>query len=161
MKRMLLAVLMIIVFSTAAFTKDVVAKGETHSALGDYKIEKASDPFKLNGEECKSFIISYENTPFEVTVVIRKDKNCRKYFVFSDKLSVQYVCKEQYFGVEKLDRSLKSEGYATSDSDMNKTEYFHQKILCSGNNGEIENTQLIAAYFPMLLKNTNDIISSR
>ncbi len=53
----------------------------------------------------------------EVTVVVCKERKCKKYVVLSDKLSVQYVCNANYFGVERLDKSLEKEGYKTSDDE--------------------------------------------
>jgi hypothetical protein len=78
----------------------------------------------------------------------------RKYLVLSDKLSVQYVCNANSFGVEKIDTSFQKEGYNTSDSNLNRNEYFQQKILVPGRIGEKEAITLIASYFPLLL-NTN------
>jgi hypothetical protein len=88
----------------------------------------------------------------EVQVVVRKDKKCKNYIVLSDKLSVQYVCNGDYFGVQKLENSLKKDGYATSDEALNRSEYFHQKLIAQGKQDEIEATRLIAAYFPLLIK---------
>ena len=141
MKRMLFAALLIIAISSTALARDFVASGKSFTALGDYKIEKADKPFTMNGEELRTYIIS-------------KGKNCQNYLVLSDKLSVQYVCNEYYFGVEKLDKSTIKGGYATSDDALNRSEYFRQKLICHGKNGEILNTQLIASYFPVLIKDT-------
>jgi len=154
MKRMLFAALLIIAISSTALARDFVASGKSFTALGDYKIEKADKPFTMNGEELRTYIISYQNSPMKVTVVISKGKNCQNYLVLSDKLSVQYVCNEYYFGVEKLDKSTIKGGYATSDDALNRSEYFRQKLICHGKNGEILNTQLIASYFPVLIKDT-------
>jgi hypothetical protein len=159
MKKFYFAVLLLVAFSSASFSREFVTGGKTHSALGDYKIEIADNPVTINGEEFKAFVISYQNTPMEVTVVIKKDKKCKKYIVLSDKLSVQYVCNANYFGVEKLDKSLEKEGYASSDAVLNRNEYFHQKVLAAGKRGELENTQLIAAYFPMLINDSNNSAS--
>jgi len=161
MKKFYFAALLIVAYSTASFSREFVAGGKTYSALGDYKIEIADNPVTINGERIKTFIISYQNSPMEVTVAIKKDKECKKFIVLSDKLSVQYVCNENYFGVEKLDKSFEKDGYATSDAALNSSEYFHQKVLAPGKRGEIENTQLIAAYFPMLLKETNKTLATR
>ncbi|MEI6050729.1 MAG: hypothetical protein WCS03_17690 [Bacteroidota bacterium] len=161
MKRMFFAAILIVAFSTASFTREVVAEGKTHSALGDYKIEIADNPVMLNGEELKAFVISYQNSPLEVTVAIRKGEKCKNYIVLSDKLSVQYVCNESYFGVEKLDKSFEKDGYTTSDAALNRSEYFHQKVLAPGKRGEIENAQLIAAYFPMLINSNDEALASR
>jgi hypothetical protein len=97
-------------------------------------------------------VISYQNSPMEVKVAVVNDSNEKKYIVLSDRLSVQYVCKANYFGVERLDKSFEKAGYVTSDDSLNRSEYFHQKVLSSGEGCELDNTRLIAAYFPMLIK---------
>lgn len=161
MKRLFFTALLIVAFSTASFTRELLAEGRTYSALGDYRIEIANDPVIINGEEFKAFVISYQNSPLEVKVAVRKDHNGKKYIVLSDKLSVQYVCNENYFGVERLDKSFAKDGYSTSDEALNKNEYFHQKVLTSGQGCELDNTRLIAAYFPMLIKNTGDAVTNK
>jgi hypothetical protein len=161
MKRLFFAAVLMIAFCTASFAGKVVAEGKTFTSLGDYTIETADNPTLVKGEECKTFIISYENTPMKVTVAICKDRKCRTYVVLSDKLSVQYVCNENYFGVEKLDKAFEKDGYKTSDAELNRSEYFHQKVITPGKRGELEATQLIAAYFPMLLNTTTEAIASR
>jgi len=94
----------------------------------------------------------------EVTVVVCKERKCRKYIVLSDKLSVQYVCNANYFGVERLDKSLEKEGYRTSDLSLNRVEYFHQKVIGPGQMGELDATRTIAAFFPLLLKTDESMI---
>jgi len=157
MKRILFAALLTIVVSSSAYSRDFVASGQSHSALGDYKIETSDDPVVIDGAQLKTYIISYQNSPLEVKVVIIKGKDCKNYIVLSDKLSVQYVCNESYFGVEKLDKSLAKEGYVTSAEAINRIEYFHQKVIATGNGEEVENAHLIASYFPMLIKGTSEI----
>jgi hypothetical protein len=154
MKKMLFLALLIVAFGSASFAREFVAEGKTYSALGDYRIEKADNPVIINGEEFKAYVISYQNTPMEVTIVVRNGKNCKNYVVLSDKLAVQYVCNENYFGIEKFDNSLVIEGFKPTDAGLNRGEYFHQKKLTSGKRGELENAQLIAAYFPLLLVNS-------
>jgi hypothetical protein len=152
MKKLVFTVLMIAALSTASFSREFVASGKTHTSLGDYKIERADKPVTINGEEFKAFVISYENSPMQVTVVVKKDKKCKNFIVLSDKLSVQYVCNGEYFGVQKLDKDLMPQGYSASDDVLNRGEYFHQKLLSFGVKGDEENTKMIAAYFPMLIK---------
>jgi hypothetical protein len=161
MKRTFLAVVLILTLSAASFAKDTIAEGKTHSALGDYKIEMSDTPVMINGVEFKAFLISYQNTPLEVKVAVKDDGDSKKYYVLSDKLSVQYVCNKNYFGVEKLDKSFEKDGYSTTDANLNRSEYFHQKLLTSGEGCETDNTKLIAAYFPMLINNHSEIIAFR
>jgi hypothetical protein len=161
MKRIILATVLIFILSTASFARKFIAEGKSHTALGNYKIELADNPVPLKGSDCKAYVISYENSPMEVTVVVCKERKCKRYVVLSDKLSVQYVCNANYFGVEKLDNSFEQEGHKTSDSALNRGEYFHQKVLGPGQKPELEATRLIAAYFPMLLNSYDGIIASR
>ena len=160
MKRLFFAAILLVAISCAAISRDVVAKGKTHTDLGKYKIEKTS-PVTINGTEVPTLLISYQNSPLEVKVAVMKDGDCKKYFVLSDKLSVQYVCNENYFGVERLDKSFELEGYNTSDAALNRSEYFHQKVLCSGQTNVLDNTRLIAAYFPMLLNSNADVVAAK
>ncbi|MCU0408106.1 MAG: hypothetical protein MUD02_04070 [Bacteroidales bacterium] len=151
MKRVFFATVMLAALSAATFARELVAEGKTNTSVGDYKIEVADNPVTINGESCKTYVISYKNSPMEVQVAVKKEKGCQKYIVLSDKLSVQYVCNPNYFGVEKLDKSFEKDGLATSDESLNRSEYFHQKVITSGNGCEKDNTMLIAAYFPKLV----------
>jgi hypothetical protein len=161
MKRIFFAAILFIAFTAASFASEFVAEGKTHSALGKYKIEKADNPITINGEELKAFLISYQNSPLVVNVAIKDEGNCKKYFVLSDQLSVQYVCNDHYFGVEKLDKSLADEGFTTPDAVLNRSEYFHQKKLTSGQGPELDNTMLIAAYFPKLFNSNTDLVAAK
>jgi hypothetical protein len=159
MKRMFFAALLFVAFSSVSFSREFVAEGKTYSALGDYKIKLADNPVTINGVQLKAYVISYENSPMEVKVAIMKDKKCKSYIVLSDKLSIKYVCNGDYFGVQKLGKSLEKDGILTSEESLNRSEYFHQRLIAQGKQDEVEATQLIAAYFPMLIK--DDLVSSR
>jgi hypothetical protein len=144
-----------------SFARKFVAEGKTYSALGNYKIELADNSMMLGGSELKTFIISYENSKMEISVAIQKTKDGKRYLVLSDALSVQYVCHGKYFGVELLDESFEKDGFKTSASALNRNEYFHQKAITTGERCELDHTKLIAAYFPLLLNNYENIIASR
>jgi hypothetical protein len=152
MRKVIIAAILTVAFSAASFSNELVTEGKTNTSLGNYKIEIADDPLMINGKEFKTMVISYQNSPLEVKVAVVNDSNEKKYIVLSDRLSVQYVCKANYFGVERLDKSFGKAGYVTSDDSLNRSEYFHQKVLTSGEGCELDNTRLIAAYFPMLIK---------
>jgi hypothetical protein len=159
MKKMFFTALLTVAIGSASFSRELVAEGKTFSALGDYRIEIADDPVIINGKEFKAFVISYQNTPLEVKVAVVKERDCKKYIVLSEKLCLQYVCNASYFGVERLDKSFEKDGYTTSDLYLDRNEYFHQKVLTSGMGCELDNTRLIASYFPMLIKDSNSVAS--
>jgi hypothetical protein len=161
MKRIITSVVLAVLVCTASLAQKLVAEGKSYTALGDYKIETAANPFFVKGEECKAYVISYENSPMKVTIALCRERKCRKYVVISDKLSVQYVCNANYFGVEKLDKAFEQDGYKTSDSALDRSAYFHQKVLSPGRKSEMEATQLIAAFFPLLLNNPNEEVALR
>jgi hypothetical protein len=161
MKKMLFIALLTAACSSAVFAREFVTEGRTNSSLGDYRIEVADNPVILNGDKFTTFVISYQNTPLTIKVAVRKDHEGKKYIVLSDKLCVQYVCNDYYFGVERLDKSFEKEGYATSDMNLDRNEYFHQKVLSSGQGCELDNTRLIAAYFPMLIREKGEAVAAR
>jgi hypothetical protein len=161
MKKLLFAALLTLVISNASFSRELIAEGKTYSALGDYRIEFADNKVTINGDEFKAFVISYQNTPLVVRVAVRNERDCKKYIVLSEKLCVQYVCNAKYFGVERLDKSFAEDGYVTSDMFLDKSEYFHQKVLTSGQGCELDNTRLIASYFPMLIKDSGNTASAK
>jgi hypothetical protein len=161
MKRILLFTTLILSVSLASFARKFVAEGKTFTALGNYKIEIADNPVILQGREMKAFIISYENTNMEVTVAFDKGNKGMTYYVLAPALSVKYVCNANQFGVAKLNNELENDGYRTSDSALNRSEYFHQKVLTTGATCDLENSKLIAAFYPMLINNCENILAER
>ena len=161
MKRIFLVTALIFTISLVSFARKLVSEGQSFTALGNYKIELADKPVMLMGKEMKTFIISYANTNMEVTIAFDKDRRGMTYYVISPALSVKYVCNGTYFGVQKLGSDLEKDGYKTSDSALNRSEYFHQKVLTTGGSCDLENSRLIAAFYPMLVNNTENILASR
>jgi hypothetical protein len=161
MKKVFLTTVLILAVTLAASARKFVAEGKTYSPLGNYKLEIADNPVMLKGKELKAFVISYENTDIEVTVAFEKTKKSMNYYVLSPTLSVKYVCNGDIFGVVKLGKELEKDGYTTSETALNRMEYFHQKVLCTGVKCDLDNSKLIAAYYPMLLNNQENILAAR
>ena len=161
MKRVVFITVLGFALCFSSYAGKFVAAGETYSALGRYTIELDDDYTMLNGTSHKPYVIRFENSDLEARVFVTMEKRCRKYFVLSDALSVQYVSKPRYFGVEKLDPDIWSEGYGTSEKALNKMEYFHQKRITDGTGWKKNKTSLVAAYFPMLLNSQEEVLASR
>ena len=156
MKRIVLTTVIILTVCTASMANRVVAKGQSNSAFGAYKIEEADDHLMFQNKELDQYLITYEKSDLKVVVVLDKQKKCKKYYVLSDKLPVQYECDGTYFGIKKLDKALLSIGFKTSMDNLNKAEFFHQRVLISGMTDTIEHLHLIASYYPGLF---NEIAS--
>jgi len=140
MKKLLFSVILAVVMIISTYAKEVIAGGKTHSAMGDYQITTCDQPCIINGQELKAFSVVYKNSPMEVKIVIQKNKKETTYIVTSEKLSVKYVQNNRYFGI----------GDVINAENLNKDEYFHQKVL-TYRQSEKESLRLIAAYFPYLL----------
>ena len=161
MKRMIFTALLIIALSAASYARKFVAEGKTFTAMGNFKIETADQPFVVNGVALDTYVITYDNSKMSVTVAIDKDKKCRRYLTISDKLSVQYVCYGTHFGIEKIAEKYAKAGLKTSDAALNRSAYFHQKVINQGRNDIVTALKLIGAYFPELINDFENIIASR
>lgn len=161
MKRIFLIAVFAIAVCLGSFARKYVAEGNTYSALGKYTVEIDDNYMTINGLQHKPYVISFENSDLEAKVFVTMERGCRKYYVISDDLSIQYVSTRNYFGVEMLDKALEKEGYRTPDNSLNRSEYFRQKRITSGTSWKRDKTSLIAAYFPMLLNDPENFIASK
>ncbi|MEI7422583.1 MAG: hypothetical protein WCK18_10830 [Prolixibacteraceae bacterium] len=152
MKRITLIALLILTVSMVSMGNNIVAKGQSNTAFGDYKIEKLDDHMVLKGKELDQYMITYEKTNIKVMIVIDKQKKCKKYYVLTDQLPVQYECNGTYFGIKKLDKDLAAKGFTTSLDNLNREEFYHQKVLTSETTVTLDHLQLIASYYPGLFK---------
>lgn len=151
MKRIFLAILVFACMAAVSYGK-IIVKGESNTPFGSYTIEVCDQPMMLAGEEMKCYLISYENSPISVKVFVDKNKKCKNYVVVSDELSVMYTCNDKYFGVNKLDKQYLAAGLSTDDARLDRSDYFHQKVLSQGHTTDFDATVLIASYFPALIK---------
>ena len=150
MKTLILTTVLMLTLSFASSAKTIVAKGESNSAFGNYTIEQLDDHMMLNNKELDKYLITYQNTDLKVVVVMDKQKKCKKYYVLTDQLPVQYECNGTYFGIKKLDKAVTATGFDNASEKMNKQEFFNQRVLISGVTNTVEHLSLIASYYPGL-----------
>jgi hypothetical protein len=129
-----------------------IAEGNTNTPFGKYTIEVSSEPVMLEGEAVTCYRIKYEKSPLTVTVLVDKEKNCKNYIVSSEGLSIMYTCNGAFFGVNLIDPKYNKEGYLTDVKNLDKDNFFHQKLIATGKQEEVAATRLIASYYPFLLK---------
>jgi len=161
MKRIILISALIVSICLSSYGRKFVSAGDSHSPLGKYKIEVDDNYMMINGSQHKPYVISFENTLMEVRVAVTMEKGCRKYYVLSENLSLQYVSNRHYFGVELLDGELEKDGFSNSTVSLDKEEYFHQKALTGGEQWRRDKTPLIAVFYPQLISNTEEILATR
>jgi hypothetical protein len=144
------------------FAKGPVAEGKTYCCLGNYVVDNAIDPIYVDGKALKTFIVSYENSDLTVRIGIdNSDRKCTRFIVLSDELEIQYKCNGTYFGVERLDREYLNDGMSTSDLSLDRSEYFHQKVITPLRQSDIDYVKLISVYFPKLVKDYEKVFAFR
>jgi len=161
MKRIILISGLMVAVCLSSYGRKFVSAGDSHSPLGKYRIEVDDNYMMINGSQHKPYVISFENTSMEVRVAVTMERGCRKYYVLSDNLSLQYVSNRHYFGVQLLDGELEKDGFRTSTASLNRAEYFHQKALTGGEKWRRDKTPLIAVFYPQLISNTEEILATR
>jgi len=152
MKTIFLTAALILMVLMNAMANKTVAKGSSNSSFGKYKIEQLDEHMMLNGKELDKYMITYEKSDLKVVVVLDKQKQCKKYYVLTDQIPVQYECNGLYFGIKKLDKDLLSNGFETSMEKLNREVYFHQKVIASQTTATIDHLELIASFYPELFK---------
>ena len=152
MKRIVLTTALILIISLASFANQLLSQGHSNSQFGDYKIEALDNRMPFKDKELDLYQITYEKNGLTVVVALDKDKKCKKYYVLSDKLPIQYECNGVYFGVKLLDNDLLYNGFPITLDSVNKTEFYSQRVLATGITDTLDHLNLIAAYYPGLYK---------
>lgn len=158
MKRVVFIFVMILFITGYTFAQEqkasgkTVAEGITDTPFGGYRVEIFSEPIIIEGQEVTCYMIKYDKSPVTIKVLVDKEKRCKNYIVISNGLSVMYKCNGQYFGVNRIDEKYSKDGFVTDDTNLDKEEYFHQKLLVHGQQEEVFAASLIACYFPELIK---------
>jgi hypothetical protein len=151
MKRILLLLVLFAGVAAMSYGR-VVLKGESNTPFGSYTIEVCDRPLNLAGEDLKCYLITYENYPDVVKVYVDKDRRCKNYVVTSDELSVMYTCNGEFFGVNKVGKKYHCVGLKTDDAKLDRSNYFHQKVILRGGpTEELDAAMLIASYYPALI----------
>ena len=152
MKRIVLTTALILIISLASFANQLLSQGHSNSQFGDFKIEALDNRMPFKDKELDLYQITYEKNGLTVIVALDKEKKCKKYYVLSEKLPIQYECNGVYFGVKLLDNDLLYNGFPITLDSVNKTEYYSQRVLATGITDTLDHLNLIAAYYPGLYK---------
>jgi len=151
MKRIVLTAALILIISMVSFANQVLFQGHSNSQFGDYKIVALDQQMPFRDKELALYQITYENGQ-TVTVALDKLEKCKKYYVLSEKIPIQYECNGVYFGVKLLDNDLLYNGFPITLDRVNKTEFYSQKVLAKGVKKTLDHLNLIASYYPGLYK---------
>lgn len=152
MKKVISLTVMILVISFTSMAGNILTKGNTNCTLGSFKVEKTIDQLVVNGVTLETYVISYENSEKKVKLAVQDDGKNKIFLVSSDDLDILYVCKSNFFGVEKPGKKFKKDGYVTDDTVLNRREYFNQKVITRSASSVKKCAGLIAVYYPQLIQ---------
>jgi len=153
MKKLVFIALISVMSGFAMKAERVVLKGETQTSLGKYVIEKTGDFVELGDRALPTYIIKFENSDQTIRVAVDKEKkgNTKNFIVLGDNLNIQYKCQDAYFGVTLLDKKYVKAGISSEHEKLNRSEYYHQKVLTRSNPTDRNCLGLIACYYPVLV----------
>jgi uncharacterized CHY-type Zn-finger protein len=152
MKKIILTAVLILTVYITTMANMVISEGQSNTKFGSYKIVKLEEHFLLDGKELDKYLISYEKPEMKVIVAVDKQKKCKKYYVLTGELAIQYECNGKYFGIKKLDKEIVAKGFSTPSEILNLSEYYSQRVLSSETRATIDHLNLIASYYPGLIK---------
>jgi len=152
MKRIVLTTAMILVISLTTFANQLLYQGHSNSLFGDYKIMKLDNRMPFRDKELELYQITYENNGMTVLVALDKQEKCKKYYVLSERLPIQYECNGLTFGVKLMDNALLYNGFPITLEIVNKTEFYGQRVIARGITNTLDHLNLIASYYPGLYK---------
>jgi hypothetical protein len=155
MKKLLLTTMFLLTVFITAMSNPIFGAGQSNTSFGDYKIIALDEHMTLNGRVLDKYLISYDKADRKIIVVVDKQKKCKKYYVLSGQLAVQYECNGTYFGIKKLDKEFVEKGFSTALDQLNKKEFYSQRVLISGQSATLDHLSLIAVYYPGLYKDQN------
>ncbi len=160
MKRIILLSAITLSLLMTGFARSPDPEGKTHCGLGNYVIDRAPFLVFVDGNALETFIIRYENSELSVRVGIdRSDKKYTRYLVLSDDLEVQYTASREYFGVQRVDREYLDDGLYTSDMALDRKAYFHQKLITRSRQDDTGYLELIAVFYPKLIKDYEKVFA--
>jgi len=143
-------------------SSSIVAQGNTNSERGSYTIHKIAGFEMIKGDPLRAYEIWYENSCDSLIVAIDDSRrDITRFLVISDSLVIEYICKDRFFGASLVDERFREEGLSTETVNLDKREYYHQKLITQKAKTETEYLKLISVYFPRLLRGDENIYAEK
>ena len=162
MKRTIILISIILVFAGISRSSSLVAQGKTNSERGSYTIHKIDGFEMIKGEPLRAYEVWYENSCDSLIVAVDDSRrDMTRFLVISDSLVMEYICRDRFFGASMLDERFREEGLSTETGNLDKREYYHQKLITQKAKTETEYLGLISVYFPRLVRGHEKIYAEK
>jgi len=162
MKRTIILISILLTMAGISRSSSIVAQGNTNSERGSYTIHKIAGFEMIKGDPLRAYEIWYENSCDSLIVAIDDSRrDITRFLVISDSLVIEYICKDRFFGASLVDERFREEGLSTETVNLDKREYYHQKLITQKAKTETEYLKLISVYFPRLLRGDENIYAEK
>ncbi|MCA1756713.1 MAG: hypothetical protein LC649_04595 [Bacteroidales bacterium] len=152
MKNIIITLSALIFLTTTGFNNKTITSGNTACQLGSYIIVKSDRPLISDADILRTYDVKYANSDMDVRIAIDdRDRKCLSFIVVSGDFGIQYNCDKKILGVSTVAANYVEDGIPGTNENLNRAEYFRQKVLTRGSEDETEIMRLIAVYFPKLM----------
>jgi hypothetical protein len=143
MKSILLT-LTIVVFVLSTSANDMI-KGDSHTSLSTYEIQKKGDSL---------YELNYANSSEKFTIEICPAESECCYLVRNEHVELMYVCSSFGFGLRKMPEKLQHLNCQSYSKYLNMESFATQSVLTPNKKSTNEALGIIACFLPLSVTNT-------
>jgi len=155
--KLILLTICVAILSMGASAKKIkdgqAMTGNSLTAFGMYTVVNSDSPMVYEKQLLRTYELTYENTNNTVWigVLCENELNCTTFIVRTDEFEIEYACRNNIFGVKKIEKRFQELPKEEMDLKLNKVSYYSQRVICQGKRSEDDLLGLIACYFPDLI----------
>ena len=141
--------------ATAKIKDGKAMTGNSLTEFGKYTIVNSEAPMVYQNQVLKTYDLTYENTshPIRIGVLCEDKLKCKTFIVRTDDFEIEYACRNNVFGVKKIESRFQELPKGEMEMKLNKVSYYAQRVICQNKKSEDDLLGLIACYFPELVNN--------
>lgn len=139
--------------ATAKIKDGKAMTGNSLTEFGAYTIVNSDAPMVYNNKVLQTYDLTYENASNSIRIgVLCEDKlKCKTFIVRTDDFEIEYACRNNVFGVKKIEARFQELPKEEMEMKLNKVNYYAQRVICQNKKSEDDLLGLIACYFPDLV----------
>lgn len=139
--------------ATAKIKDGKAMTGNSLTEFGKYTIVNSDAPMVYDNKVLQTYDLTYENTSnsIRIGVLCEDELKCKTFIVRTDEFEIEYACRNNVFGVKKIEKRFQELPKEEMELKLDKVSYYAQRVICQNKKSEDELLGLIACYFPDLI----------
>jgi len=126
--------------------------GSSNTEFGNYTLTSSEDAIEFDGKTLETYDLTYANVKTPVKIGVDVSRNCKNYIVRYPSFEIQYVCNKQGLGAKRIYEGFESVHPKIVNALLDDTQLNYQARIVGQMQSDEEALQLIACYFPRLIK---------